>query len=124
MNIILRKHLEENYKTYLIFIIVFILGIFIGIITLNNSNDEQKTAISSYINEFIEVSKSSKVDYTQMLKSSISKNFKFIIITIILDLSMFRLIASNLMIGYKGFTLRVLNFKYNCCNWCKKRNNV
>ncbi len=117
MNKVIKKHLEENYKTYLIFIIVFMLGMFIGIITLNHSNEEQKAAISTYINEFIDASKSSKVDYTEMLKSSISKNFKFIIITIILDLSMFRIVASNLMIGYKGFSLRIFNIKHNCSNW-------
>lgn len=101
----IKKHLEENYKTYIIFIIVFILGMVIGIIVLNHSNEEQKATIGTYITNFIETSKTSNVDYLALLKSSITKNLKFITITVILDLSLFRLIASNLMIGYKGFCL-------------------
>ena len=109
MNRFLKKHLEENYKTYIIFIVVFILGISIGIIALNNSNEGQKNMISAYVNDFIDTSKSSKVDYKNLFKSSISNNFKFIIITIVLDLSLFRLIASNLMIAWKGFSIRLFS---------------
>lgn len=105
MNKYLKKHIEENYKSYFIFIIVFVLGMIIGIIALNNLNEEQKNSVSTYITNFIETSKNSNIDYTALLKSTISKNFKFVLVTIIIDLSVFRLIASNLMIGYKGFCL-------------------
>ena len=105
MNKYLKKHIEENYKSYFIFIIVFVLGMIIGIIALNNLNEEQKNSVSTYITNFIETSKNSNIDYTALLKNTISKNFKFVLVTIIIDLSVFRLIASNLMIGYKGFCL-------------------
>ena len=45
MKTIIEKHIKENYKAYLLLILIFFIGVVIGIIVLNNSTDSQKQEI-------------------------------------------------------------------------------
>ena len=48
------KNIYDNLKSYIVVIIVFIIGIVAGVIFINNVTQEQGTEIQGYINNFIE----------------------------------------------------------------------
>ena len=59
---IIEEHIVRNVKIYSILIIIFLLGLIIGIIVVNNSSESQETEITSYINNFVtEIKKRFKI---------------------------------------------------------------
>ena len=74
------NNIYENVKSYLIVIIIFIIGIVAGIIFINNTNETQSTEIKGYINNFIDALKQDKnIDRTQLLTQSLKDNLILII---------------------------------------------
>ena len=77
---LLLNHIYENLKSYLIVIIIFIIGIIAGVIFINNTNETQSTEIRNYINSFIESLKQDyHIDKVQLIKNSISDNLILIV---------------------------------------------
>lgn len=77
---LLLNHIYENLKSYLIVIIIFIIGIIAGVIFINNTNETQSTEIINYINSFIESLKQDyHIDKVQLIKNSISDNLILIV---------------------------------------------
>ena len=74
------RHIYENFKLYLIVIIIFIIGIVAGVIFINNVNGDQATEIQNYITEFINLLKQDyHIDTGKLLKKSLSDNLILII---------------------------------------------
>ena len=74
------RHLYDNFKLYLIVIIIFIIGIVAGVIFINNVNGDQATEIQNYITEFINLLKQDyHIDTGLLLKKSLSDNLILII---------------------------------------------
>ena len=74
------RHLYDNFKLYLIVIIIFIIGIVAGVIFINNVNGDQVTEIQNYITEFINLLKQDyHIDTGLLLKKSLSDNLILII---------------------------------------------
>ena len=51
---ILKNHVVQNYKEYIIVIIFFITGIFLGVSFVNNIEENQRIEIHNYLTAFIE----------------------------------------------------------------------
>lgn len=77
---ILIQHINENLKDYLILSIIFIIGVMIGVIIINNSDDQSKSEINGYINGFVNIIKDEKyeVDKVKLIKISIIENLKMV----------------------------------------------
>lgn len=74
------NHIYENLKSYIIVIIIFLIGIIAGVIFINNINETQITEIQNYINSFITSLKTdSHIDKIELLKNSISDNLILIV---------------------------------------------
>lgn len=74
------NHIYENLKSYIIVIIIFLIGIVAGVIFINNINETQITEIQNYINSFITSLKTdSHIDKIELLKNSISDNLILIV---------------------------------------------
>ena len=74
------RHIYENFKLYLIVIIIFIVGIVAGVIFINNVNGDQATEIQNYITEFINSLKQDyHIDTGLLLKKSLGDNLILII---------------------------------------------
>lgn len=72
---IIYNHILNNSKEYIIVTLVFIIGIFLGVMFINNTNESQMTEISSYINNFIDKLKTTEhIDSLNILKTSIINN--------------------------------------------------
>lgn len=101
----IENHIRENIKEYIILLLIFIIGLIIGTMILNNSNDMQKQEISDYLNDFTsKVQEGSKPDYGKMFIKIIKKNLILVIIMAFLGVSIIGLPGLYIIIGYKGFS--------------------
>lgn len=68
------NHINSNIKEYIIVLLIFLIGIFLGVMFINNINETQGNEISNYINTYIENSKQENVDTIVSLKENITEN--------------------------------------------------
>lgn len=102
----IQKHIKENIKEYIIFALILIIGLFIGTMVLNNSNESQMTEVSEYLNGFNNTLKeNNKIDYFKMFLSIIKKDIKLATLMTFLSVSIIGIPALYFIIGYKGFNI-------------------
>lgn len=103
---IIKRHIQKNLKQYLIISIIFIIGILLGVIFINNVNSSEQKEISEYINNFIEALKSNyTIDTNELLKSTIINN---VIIAVALWFIGSTVVGTPVVygiIGVRGFSL-------------------
>ena len=98
----------ENNKRNLIFLgITFIIGIVLGIVLINNTNQESREELNSYVNTQIENLKSNEIelDKNKMLIESIKKNIWFDLIIWFFGCTFFSSILIYIAILYKGLSI-------------------
>lgn len=99
-------HIRNNIKEYATVVLIFFIGIIIGIIFINNVNEEQGTEISNYINNFIDsIHENSTINFFNLLKESISSN---IVLTICLWFAGCTVIGMPIVYGiiaFRGFCI-------------------
>ena len=103
---IIYMHIKNNIKEYLIASIIFLIGIVIGVIFINNLSETQSSEITQYINSFIQNLKANqKINDLSLLKDSILEN---IILAILLWFMGSTVIGSSivyLILCFRGFCL-------------------
>lgn len=96
--------LKNNSKEYLLVIIIFIIGMFIGVMLVNNTSVENQQIIENYILNFIEKFKSiENLDKLNLLTTSIKDN---IILAIALWIAGTTIIGMPIVFGiilFRGF---------------------
>ena len=103
---VIEEHITRNVKIYFILIIIFLLGLIIGLIVVNNSSPEQETEITIYINNFVsELKNGSKLDYFKLLKSSFANNLFLVITLWFMSSTVIGIPIVYGMVGYKGFCM-------------------
>ena len=100
------QYVSNNLKEYILVLIIFLIGIFIGVMFINNCSEEQETSIISYIDEFIEKFKSMEnLDKSNLLGDSIKSNIG---LAVIIWLAGTTIIGMPVVLGiilFKGFCL-------------------
>lgn len=100
------SHLENNIKIYTIISIIFIIGIIIGIIFINNASESQSLEITNYISNFIENLKGNKdINEFELLKDSISKNCVLAIFLWFMGSTVIGISIVYITICFRGFCL-------------------
>jgi len=104
---IVLEHIKSNLKDYLIFSIIFIIGVMVGVVLINNAKLEEKTDICGYVNSFIEIIKQKQFEINRMelIKTSIIENMKMMIIIWIAGLTIIGIPLIYIIIFYKGICL-------------------
>lgn len=104
---IIENHVSKNIKEYAISILVFFIGIIIGVMILNSSNAENQKDISGYINEFIQTIKNNEyqIDTKKLLINSIMSNLKLAIIIWISGSTIIGIPLVYGCLGYKGICI-------------------
>ena len=104
---ILMRHIQLNLKDYLILSIFFIIGVMVGVVLINNSDEQSKVEISGYINGFVEIIKSDtyKIDKIQLVKISIWENLKLVLLIWIAGSTIIGIPLIYIITGYKGFCI-------------------
>lgn len=104
---IIVQHINLNLKDYLILSIIFVIGVMVGVIIINNSNEQSKNEISGYINSFIETIKQEKyeVDKNKLTKISIVENLKLVGIIWLAGSTIIGIPLIYIITSYKGFCI-------------------
>ena len=103
---IIYNHITNNKKEYILVTLIFLVGIFLGVMYINNSTETQISEITTYVNNFIEQLKNiENIETTKLLKTSIIEN---IILAITLWFFGTTVIGIPVVFGiilYRGFCL-------------------
>lgn len=103
---IILKHVSNNSKEYILITIIFIIGIFLGVMFINNSQESQFSEITNYFNNFVEKMKNTEqLDNMAIFKTTIKEN---IILAITLWFFGTTVIGIPIVFGivlYRGFCL-------------------
>lgn len=101
------QHVNLNIKDYMILSIIFILGVMIGVIIINNSDEQSKIEINGYINSFIQTIKEEhyEIDRVKLIQISIVNNLKIVGIIWIASSTIIGIPLIYLTILYKGFSI-------------------
>lgn len=100
------QHITNNSKEYVVITLIFLIGIFLGVMFINNTQETQKAEITSYLNNFIEKLKNTEnLENIKILKTTIIEN---IILSITLWFFGTTVIGIPVVFGiilYRGFCL-------------------
>ena len=100
------NHIINNKKEYIIVSLIFIIGIFLGVLFINNIQEGAKEEITTYLNQFIEKMKNNQeINNIELLKTTIGQN---IILAIIIWFFGTTVIGIPVVFGvvlYRGFCL-------------------
>ena len=96
----------NNSKEYILVILIFIIGLFIGVMFVNNCSDEKATIISSYISDFVEKFQNiQNTNNSDLVIDSIKSN---ILLALIIWLGGTTIIGIPIVLGiilFRGFCL-------------------
>ena len=99
-------HLQNNLKNYLIVSIIFLIGIIIGVIFINNISENQSSEITNYISSFSnQLKDNSDINTLLMLKDSIKKNIILAIFLWFMGSTVIGISIVYLTICFRGFCL-------------------
>ena len=107
------EHVANNRKEYIIIVLLFIIGIFLGVFFVNNMQESSKEEIQSYINNFIEKMKNlQNIDNMSLLKNSITQNIVFAVLIWFFGTTVIGLPIVFGLILYRGFCLGYTVFSF------------
>lgn len=100
------RHIENNFKTYLVLIIVFFIGLILGIMFINNAQNDSQKEIDSYIHNFIEqINGNYQISKFDIFIKALKNNLITSILLWVLGCIVFGVPLIYLVIGYKGFCI-------------------
>lgn len=100
------KHINNNIKEYFIVSILFVIGIILGVIFINNVSEIQQAEINEYISSFINSLKGDQtVDEFALLKESILKNTGIAILLWFMGSTVIGISIVYLIVCFRGFIL-------------------
>ena len=101
------RHVSNNIREYAIVTIIFLIGIILGVIFVNNSNIETQSDIKGYIEGFIESLKNNQyqIDKTKLLKTSMIENAKLAIIIWIVGSTIIGKPLTYAIVAYRGYCI-------------------
>lgn len=100
------EHVRDNIKEYFTITIIFIIGIILGVILINNLSIENQEEISLYINTFIKDIKENKsINIMNLLKRTLANNITLAIILWFVSSTVIGAPLVYAIIGFRGFCL-------------------
>ena len=103
----IKEHIYNNTKQYLIICTLLLIGVIIGVLTVNYAETKNKEIASQSITSFINLLKdvNYQIDYLGLLKNVILKHILFAILIWFLGCSVIGIPIVYFLIAYKGFSL-------------------
>lgn len=65
---IINNYLKNNIKEYMITSLIFLIGIFLGVMFINNSDESQNSEIKGYIENYIQINKENNIDSRSIIE--------------------------------------------------------
>ena len=102
----LKEHILNNKKEYIIVILMFAIGIFFGVLFVNNAKEAQLIQIKEYLTSFIEnLKKTEQLNNVDLIKTSLIQNILLAIIIWFFGTTVIGIPVVFGMIIYRGFCL-------------------
>ena len=102
----IKQHVGNNKKEYIIVSLLFVIGIFLGVLFVNHIQEPQKLEVTTYLNSFIEKIKNiESLNHMELLKTCMGQN---IVLAIVLWFFGTTVIGIPVVFGvviYRGFCL-------------------
>ena len=103
---LVKNHINNNAKEYVLISLLFIIGIFLGVLFVNNMQETTRAEVSSYMNNFIEKFKNTEnIDKIALVKTSIFQNLILAITIWFFGTTVIGIPVVFGMIIYRGFCL-------------------
>ncbi len=103
---LLEQHIVNNGKEYFIVLLMFIIGIFAGVLFVNNMQNDQNMQVTSYLSNFIEKFKGTEnLNSAEILKNSILQNVMLVCILWFFGTTVIGLPVVFGIVLYRGFCL-------------------
>ncbi len=103
---VIKQHIINNKKEYIIITLIFIIGIFLGVLFNNNVQQIQKDEIGNYLNTFIDkIKNTEQINNIELLKTSIFQNITLAIIIWFFGTTVIGIPVVFGIIAYRGFCL-------------------
>ena len=103
---IIGNHIVNNLREYAIVVLMFFIGVILGIIFINNIKEEQSKELESYINTFITSLKDgSSIDKVSLLMQSLKNNIGLGILLWFIGCTVIGVPIIYLLIAFRGFCL-------------------
>lgn len=101
---ILVTHVQNNIREYTIGCIIFVIGILLGVVFVNNLTEIQTDEISMYITDSItSLKQNTNLNSFEILKESIKNNIILVIFLWLMGSTVIGLLLVYLIICFKGF---------------------
>jgi len=122
---IILTHIENNIKNYTIVSIMFLIGIVIGVIFINNTSESQSTEITNYITSFSDnLKENQNINNLLLLKDSIKKNIILAVFLWFMGSTVIGISIVYLIICFRGFCLGYTISSIILSLGIRKRNSV
>ena len=103
---IIFEHIRDNIKDYFIITIIFVIGIILGVILINNLKQDGQEEISLYINNFVnDVKENKTINTLNLLKQTIINNITLVIIIWFVSSTIIGIPIVYGIIIFRGFCL-------------------
>ncbi len=103
---IITSHIENNLREYLIVSLIFLIGIIIGVIFINNVSESQISEITNYISSFTQDLKENRdINTLLLLKDSIKKNVLLAVFLWFMGSTVIGISIVYLAVCFRGFCL-------------------
>lgn len=103
---IIYNHITRNSKEYAIIFMIFVIGIFFGVLFLNNMADGKFEEVRTYLNSFIEkVKNTQNINNFSILKTSIIENITLALIIWFFGTTVIGIPIVFGIVLYRGFCL-------------------
>lgn len=103
---VIKEHVSNNKKEYMIVALLFVIGIFLGVLFINHVQEGQKTEITEYFNTFIEKMKNmEEINSIDLLKNSMGQNIILAIVLWFFGTTVIGIPVVFGMVIYRGFCL-------------------
>ncbi len=76
----IKQHIINNKREYIVIGLLFVIGIFLGVLFVNNMQETPKQEVSTYFNNYIDKMKETQnIDNMSLLKTSMWQNLLLMI---------------------------------------------
>lgn len=103
---IISNHIYENLKSYIIVTIILLIGIVLGVIYINNINQDLANEIKEYINNFVNTLKDNyTIDKVELMKNTIISNSILVVAMWFVGSTVIGIPIVLGIIAYRGFCI-------------------
>lgn len=105
LNDSIKRHLADNIWIYLIILFVFILGISLGTLAVNNIDEVSRSDAKTYIEGFLDLTSRNELQSAYILKQSIKFNLYFTLVLFFSGLVYLGILFIPILIAFRGFCI-------------------